>query len=293
VLSLPARPASAGAGERFLDPIFEVDVTHGLPFGAAVGDSGTEETLLLDLYEPRGDTADARPALVYVHGGSFSSGTRAEGVLMGNQLAERGYVVVSIDYRLYPGAFDDIDRYIKAIPAAQHDAQAAVRWLRANAATYRINPDAIGVAGTSAGGITAMNVVYRSHDPGDSGNPGFSSAVAAGVVLAGAGTEITAPAPPVLMAHGTDDTTVPYAWAKGSCDESVALGNECTLVSYPTGHGIYAFYDDWFPLAVDFLYANVAFATGPAPVETPVDPAPTSTSTTLRSATATRPSFTG
>lgn len=286
--------ADAGTFTRYLDPMFEVDITTGIEFGAAVGADDTLETLLLDLYEPRDDTLAERPALVYVHGGSFSSGDRSEGVLFGNEMASRGYVVVSIDYRLYPGAGNDIERYIKAIPAAQHDAQAAVRWLRANAETYRIDPDAIGVAGYSAGGITAGNVVYRSHDPGDSGNPGFPSNVQVGVLMAGGTTEVTAPAPPVIMIHGTEDTTVLYAWAKAGCDESVAKGNICELYSYPAGHLLFDYFDDWFPRIVTFVHQHLVLGTQPTPPPPPEVSSTTSTVATDPASTRTaRPSFTG
>jgi acetyl esterase/lipase len=62
----------------------------------------------------------------------------------------------------------------------KHDAQAAVRWLRANAATYRLDPSRIAIGGSSAGAITAMMVSYNAVDPGSSGNPGYPSDVAAG-----------------------------------------------------------------------------------------------------------------
>ena len=56
-----------------------------------------------------------------------------------------------------------------AIVAAEHDAQAAVRWVRANAASLRVDPNRIAVGGGSAGAITAVNVAQRSEDPGSVG----------------------------------------------------------------------------------------------------------------------------
>ena len=97
---------------------------------------------------------------------------------------------------------------------------------------YRIDPARIAIAGTSAGAITALHVGANADDPGDSGNPGYSSAVGAAVSLSGAkllGSESEGDAP-LLMFHGTVDDQVPYDWAVNTLDEAQAAG----LVSYLT-----------------------------------------------------------
>jgi poly(3-hydroxybutyrate) depolymerase len=78
-------------------------------------------------------------------------------------------VTTSIDYRLRSGNLG------QAITDAQHDAQAAVRWLRRHADQYRIDPERIAIGGTSAGAITALYVGNHAEDPGTSGNPEFRS----------------------------------------------------------------------------------------------------------------------
>src|SRR6185437_6493094 len=88
------------------------------------------------------------------------------------RLAERGYVAVTVTYRLAP-------KY--QFPAAVHDVKAAVRWLRARASEYHIDPDRIGVTGGSAGGHLAQFLAVTggvAQFEGDSGNPGPSSQVA-------------------------------------------------------------------------------------------------------------------
>jgi acetyl esterase/lipase len=122
-----AQPALA-AGVRYLDEIFTgVSVTENLVYGSAPNYAGVPTDLKLDLYQPVGDTERNRPAIVFIHGGSFSGGSKSEESQLGVLAAKRGYVVVSIDYRVVAGALTDLAKLAWAIPAAQHDAQAAVR----------------------------------------------------------------------------------------------------------------------------------------------------------------------
>jgi len=100
--------------------------------------------LQLDLHRP--ETGSDRPAVVLVHGGGWRSGYRENLTPLANALAERGFVVANISYRLAPEA---------RFPAAIHDVKAAIRWLRKHAATYDVNPNQIAVGGTSAGGQIA------------------------------------------------------------------------------------------------------------------------------------------
>ncbi|MCB1205490.1 MAG: alpha/beta hydrolase [Verrucomicrobiae bacterium] len=99
----------------------------------------------LDLYRPKARGEDL-PAIVCIHGGGWYKGERSSMTNLAMALAARGFVTVSISYRLSGEA---------RFPAAIQDAKAAVRWLRANAGIHGIDASRIGVTGLSAGGHLA------------------------------------------------------------------------------------------------------------------------------------------
>lgn len=100
-----------------------------------------EKSLLLDLFRPSRRPPGKLPVVVYVHGGAWWAGSKAENPAL--FLLGEGYAVVSINYRLSTEA---------SFPAQLHDCKGAIRWLRANADKYNLDPDRIGVWGASAGG---------------------------------------------------------------------------------------------------------------------------------------------
>ena len=216
-------PRPPGDGTiRYRDAVFStVDVTHDIVYGNAPDAQGNPVELELDLYLPRGDTVTRRPALIWVHGGGFTAGDKSSGATQATFFARRGYVAASINYRLLSedgcgGDPTPPPECEQAALAAQHDAQAAVRWLRAAAATYGVDTSRIAMAGSSAGAVTSLLVDWRSEDPGGSGNPGFSSAIRAAVsVSGGAPTNeyIDGDDPPAIFFHGSEDDTVPFEWA--------------------------------------------------------------------------------
>ena len=214
---------------RYRDAVFtDVDVTSDVTYGKAARLDGSMQTLKLDVYQPVGDKVTKRPAIVWVHGGSFKSGDKLSDEIVdeADHFATRGFLNVSIDYRLTAGCAPFTDQCIDGIQMAYHDAQAAVRFLRANAATYKIDPDRIAIAGTSAGAITAYNVAYGSESPGHSGNPGYSSKVRAAVSLSGASLTTTPGKgdPPTMDFHGTVDDYVPYSWVQSTLKDARAAG---------------------------------------------------------------------
>ena len=101
-----------------------------------------DRTLSLDLFRPR-ERGRPFPGIVCVHGGGWFKGERTSQTSLAQALAARGFVTVTITYRLSGEA---------KFPAAIQDVKAAVRWLRAQAATYGIDPAFIGATGLSAGG---------------------------------------------------------------------------------------------------------------------------------------------
>jgi carboxylesterase type B len=249
---------------RYRDAVFDaVTVTGNVSYGSAVDQQGATVDLKLDVYEPDGDAVAERPAIVWVHGGGFSGGDRTSGeiVFEATEMAKKGYVGVSIEYRLYgPGCSasgGEVGGCVQAMADAQHDAQAAVRFLRKEAARYRIDPTRIAIAGTSAGAITALHVGANADDPGDSGNPGYSSAVSAAVSLSGAkllGSESEGDAA-VLMFHGTDDPQVPYDWAVNTLHEAQAAGLVAYLTTYQgEGHVPFNHVAQIMDQTTNFLY---------------------------------------
>lgn len=141
----------------------------------------------LDLYLPEGRPAGMRsPAMVIIHGGGWSGGDKAatREKQIGPALASAGFVCVSINYKLGAGAW----------PQNLHDCKNAVRFLRAKAADYGIDPSRIAVMGGSAGGHLALMVGYTTDLPGfepDAPYPGVSSRVGAVINLYGVTNVLT------------------------------------------------------------------------------------------------------
>ncbi|WP_154901308.1 alpha/beta hydrolase [Gimesia maris] len=105
---------------------------------------GNRRAWKLDLVMPRERSEPPRPAIIFVHGGGWSSGDKARGIFRSGpvEYASLGYVCISVNYRLA-----DEDPF----PACLHDVKCAVRWLRAHADKYNVDPNRIGGYGNSAG----------------------------------------------------------------------------------------------------------------------------------------------
>ncbi|MEK6252745.1 MAG: alpha/beta hydrolase [Actinomycetota bacterium] len=275
--TVPRPPGNAPL--RYRDQIFNnVTVNRDLTYGSAPDNSGNPVALKLDLYQPAGDTQTKRPAVVWVHGGGYCCGDKSSGleVDLSNTFAKLGYVAVSINYRLLApqGCTGSglSSTCVNAALGAQHDAQAAVRWLRANAATYRIDASRIGIGGDSAGAITATLVGVHSDDPGDSGNPGLPSTVGGFMSLSGGlpgGIFVGTGDAPGLLFHGTADGLVPYQW---SVDTAVALLNAGIPAFLETfegaGHVPYVQFHDQIVSQSDYFFydfLDLAHAQGQPP----------------------------
>jgi acetyl esterase/lipase len=141
--------------------VFEKNIEYSNP---------DDQHLQLNMARPK-DGVGPLPAVICIHGGGFRAGTRESFNGLCLQLAERGYVAVTVSYRLAP-------KY--QFPAAVHDVKAAVRWMRANAEKYQIDPDRIGTTGGSAGGHLAQFLGVTSgvkKFEGDGGNAEYTSRV--------------------------------------------------------------------------------------------------------------------
>jgi acetyl esterase len=125
---------------------FEVDDIEYLRHG--------DTPLLARVYRPQ--VAGPTAAVVEIHGGAWSKFDRTRGVSVHEALARRGVFVMAIDFR--QGAEG-------AYPLMLQDINYAIRWLKANAERFGIDPDRVGLSGNSTGGHTAMLTAMRPDDP--------------------------------------------------------------------------------------------------------------------------------
>ena len=153
-----------------------------------------DQHLQLDIARPAKSDGPL-PAVLCIHGGGFRAGDRHGYDNLCIRLAQQGYVAATVEYRLAP-------KY--QFPAAVYDCKAAVRWLRANASKYNIDPERIGVTGGSAGGHLAQFLgvtIGVKEFEGDDGNPEQSSKVAC-----------------VVNQYGPSDFTKSYGHSKDAAE---------------------------------------------------------------------------
>jgi acetyl esterase/lipase len=258
----PAGPAPL----RYRDQIFSgFTKTSDITYGSAVDAGGNTVTLKLDTYAPTGDTVTKRPAIVWVHGGSFCCGSKTSPEIVdeAQTFARKGFFNVSINYRLEPdgcSASAPTSSCVTAIQEAMTDAETAVRWLRANASTYGVDTNRIAIAGSSAGAITALNVGYHANDDGVPAG----ATVRAAVSLSGArifGTVEPDDAPALLL-HGTEDRLVPYQWAVNTVNAAADAGVAAYLTTWEgLGHVPYVErHDEIHNHTTNFLYSVLDLA---------------------------------
>jgi acetyl esterase/lipase len=242
-LQLPIVSAAAVAillfvasAARAAPPVLEVhdDLQYGV---------GGDEKLLLDLARPA-KLEKPTPCIVFIHGGGWAGGNRKAHYSNMRRAAEQGFVAATISYRLVKG---EQHRW----PAQIEDCKCAIRWLRANAERFSIDPARIGAFGDSAGAHLSMLLGTLDKEDGlegEGGSPDQSSKVQAVVGYYGP-TKLTVEFPPssrnivanfiggtlnerradydrasplryvssgdatMLLFHGTKDELVPYEQA--------------------------------------------------------------------------------
>jgi len=171
---------------------------------------GGEMDLHLDIYRPTGGP-EKKMAIIHIHGGGFTQGSKAGVAGSSRAFAGLGYVSIATQYRLAGQA---------KWPAQIEDVKAAIRWTRANASRLNIDADKIAVAGYSAGGLMAL-VAAGTGDKkeleGNGGNAGVSTKVAACVSFYAA-TNANAS----LFPEGTDRETIQAASAANTISPSFA-----------------------------------------------------------------------
>jgi acetyl esterase/lipase len=214
--------------------------------------------LVADGYLPDPDLAHGA-AVVLVHGGGWSGGHRDTLAWHAHQLALEGYVACTIDYRLSGTA---------PYPAALIDCQSALKWVRTNSDRFAIDPNRVGVVGSSAGGhlVACLGArddgpvsarancvvdIHGIHDFIPIGNTGTSPVKQATTFLGGSMHEkpeiwadaspvrhVDAHTAPMLLLHDPDDELVPY-------EQSILLANALMRAARPmqflptpgSGHG--------------------------------------------------------
>ncbi len=263
-----------GPNGRYIRKIFTVNTAPTtVTFGQNTDLGGTMKTLKMDIYRPDGDTETNRPVMMVAFGGSFIGGTRTgtDVVPIAKAWAARGYVAVSIDYRIIPflqALTADSTVFAKEVVSAVADYKAAVRFLRMTAATgnpYGINPNLIFAGGVSAGSIAAMHAAYLrtvSDAPvfvrqfvvqqgGIHGNTdltgnscmAYSDSIMGIYNICGGLYRrdiLDAGEVPIVGIHGTADATVPYGFgiANVSGRNIISIEGSGSVQPYATGLGV-------------------------------------------------------
>lgn len=230
------------------------------------GDAGRANRL--DLYRKRSGAAGA-PVLVYFHGGGYNGGRKSvEARALLYRFASRGWVTISANYRLRPGA-----TFVDHLT----DAKRVIAWIRSEGVPYGIDPDTIIVSGGSAGGHLATLAGLTQNDPRY--QEGFEDADTSVWAVAsfygwydgyyglgGIDSEVgplghdASSAPPFFIAHGTDDTLALVEYARMTAAH-LRTGSRAPVVYAELPHGQHAFdlfHSFRFSAVVDGLEAFTA-----------------------------------
>jgi acetyl esterase/lipase len=270
----PARPAQ----QRPIPA--DLEVVRDVVFG-----KGGERNLKLDIVRPKATATAPMPVVVFVHGGGWEAGIKDSAVPMLFPLAHKGFFCVTVEYRLVPEA---------PWPAQIEDCKCAVRFLRAKAAEYNIDPQRIGAWGASAGGhlVAMLGTAGGAKEmEGKGGWADQSSRVQAVCDWFGPGpdlaerarkaspiTYISSDTPPFLIMHGDQDTLVPIKQSEILRDALEKAKVEVKLeVVKGAGHGFSGVSGtDLAKPVVDFFDSHLAAkppATGTGTEQAPVAPA--------------------
>lgn len=199
---------------RYIDPVFDSISTKTYTYSIKAKD-----TLKLDVYEPENDSLAKRPLFVIVHGGGFNSGKRNTNSLinLAENVAKKGYVVTSIDYRLlkksdYFGCNLPVNKKLKVYSDAADDLLSALEYIVKYKTNFRIDESKIIVLGISAGAETALNVTYNRELVIKNLKRYANIKPAAVISVSGAllNANLINNAVPGVFYHGALDKVVPY-----------------------------------------------------------------------------------
>ena len=203
------------ASNRYLENTFnKVSVQKDIVFSEVSNFAGQTEKLKLDIYAPDGDQDISRPVIMWMHGGGFRPGndkTQSYIVKMATDFALKGYICISIDYRIRNNPKEDKSG---TMSNALEDAMSGLKWIRQHAAEYKIDLSKIVIGGGSAGGMLAVNFCFKDNTPSEKWD---KSGIIALVDLWGSPEEsysffkVDPNDPPTIIVHGTADSLVAYS----------------------------------------------------------------------------------
>lgn len=200
---------------RYVDTVFDSTTVKTYNYSVR-----NKDTLKLDIYEPVNDSINKRPLMVLVHAGGFTSGERNTNslVYIAENIAKKGYVVASIDYRLYKARAWNCSlpakNKIKVYSNAAEDLLNALSYLVNYKESFNIDDTKIILFGASAGAQTALNIVYnrdfliKSSDAYKSIKPAAIISISGAILEANLITKENAI--PTVLYHGVNDKVVPY-----------------------------------------------------------------------------------
>jgi len=210
-------PVARIANEPLPEGVVEYrDITYTTLKNTAYGD----RNLHLDLFRPEG--GKKLPALIMIHGGGWSSGDKSMEIPLARQIAARGYVTITVEYQLSPEAL---------YPAAVHNIKAALRWTRAHAKEYNIDPEKIAISGSSAGGQLAALIgltpgVHKFE--GDQGSKAHPTDVQAILVVDGSMNFLA----PLSLNKPRKRNAADVVWLNGFYHEKPEIWKEASPVYY-------------------------------------------------------------
>jgi len=224
---------------------FNGTVVKNVVYSTAPNYRGAEQQLALDVYKPEGAAGKKFPVIFIMHGGGFVGGDKMNLTSTASKLANNGYVVVSLNYRLGFGntlkpSCTDSNLVKQAIYRSVQDAYAAIDYVIKRADEYNIDKDWVFIGGQSAGAITALMTAYLQKNdqvlfPNFNASMGSLPQAAAGFTVRGVISMWGAFIDPQFI---TAKTALPTIFFQGELDKAVPF-NSRPFVGCPTATKIY------------------------------------------------------